>query len=278
MSEEWQRRVCQELGLRFVCANACDEGGPNVQLRHPTFGHRIIGDGNCLFRAFSYIITGAEDQHFELRCRIVEHFKSVDYRLIETAITAPTVQEYIANSGVVAEMFVLASMVGANVYSYRMQNYFFEICTPGVVIHPDNYGAQSMYILYTGDHFNVMLSQEPGMVHVYVYRSYKSSTSLQVHHMLQTTKFNILLGDCGQTHLYTHLKCVYTCTCVSPLRWSTLCVYMNVYLIVCTGQCNTTLSGIQPTETASDTAIAGPLELGDSILHQQHWYMYMQVM
>ena len=113
VSEEWQRRVCQELGLRFVCANACDEGGPNVQLRRTTF------------RAFSYIITGAEDQHFELRCRIVEHLRSVDYRLIETAITAPTVQEYIANSGVdrqgawgsVAEMFVLASMVGANVYS-----------------------------------------------------------------------------------------------------------------------------------------------------------------
>ena len=135
MSEEWQRRVCQELGLRFVCAHSCDVGGPNVQLRHPTFGRRIIGDGNCLFRAFSYIITGAEDQHFELRCRIVEHFRSVDYRLIETAITAPTVHEYIANSGVdrqgawggVAEMFVLASMVGANVYSYRMQNNFFEI-------------------------------------------------------------------------------------------------------------------------------------------------------
>ena len=170
MSEEWQRRVCQELGLRFVCAHACDVGGPNVQLTHPTFGHRIIGDGNCLFRAFSYMITGAEDQHFELRCRVVEHFRSVDYRLIETAITAPTVQEYIANSGVdrqgawggVAEIFVLASMVGANVYLYRMQNYFFEICTPTVVIHPDNYGAQSMYIiLYTGDHFNVMLSQEP---------------------------------------------------------------------------------------------------------------------
>ena len=75
MSEKWQRRVCHELGLRFVCANACDEGGPNVKLGHPTFGHRIIGDGNCLFRAFSYIITGAEDQHIELRCRIVEHLQ-----------------------------------------------------------------------------------------------------------------------------------------------------------------------------------------------------------
>ena len=172
VSEEWQRRVCQELALRFVCANACDEGGPNVKLKHPTFGHRIIGDGNCLFRAFSYIITGAEDQHFELRCRIVERLRSVGYRLLVIAIHEPTVQQYIANSrvdrqgawGTWFEMMVLANMVGANVYSYRIQNDYYEIASPGYIdptAYPQDYGRQSMYILYTGDHFNVVLSQEP---------------------------------------------------------------------------------------------------------------------
>ena len=172
VSEEWQRRVCQELGLRFVCANACDEGGPNVKLKHPTFGHRIIGDGNCLFRAFSYIITGAEDQHFELRCRIVERLRSVGHRLLVVDIHEPTVQQYIANSrvdrqgawGTWVEMMVLANMVGANVYSYRIQNDYYEIASPGYIdpaAYPQDYGRQSMYILYTGNHFNVVLSQEP---------------------------------------------------------------------------------------------------------------------
>ena len=52
-------------------------------------------------------------------------------------------------------------------------------------------------------------------------------------------------------------------------------VYMNVYLIVhvCTCLCNTRFSGIQPTETANDTAIAGAVELGGSMQHQQQWYM-----
>ena len=130
MSEEWQRRVCQELGLRFVCANACDVGGPDVKLRPPTFGHRIIGDGNCLFRAFSYIITGAEDQHFELRCRIVERLTSVGHRLLVNYISEATLQQYITNSrmdrqgtwGTIVEMFVLAYMVGVNVYSYNLND------------------------------------------------------------------------------------------------------------------------------------------------------------
>ena len=39
MSVEWQHWVCQELGLRFVRANKCIAGGPDVspdvRLNHP---------------------------------------------------------------------------------------------------------------------------------------------------------------------------------------------------------------------------------------------------
>ena len=41
-------------------------GGPNAPLTRPNMRSvkRIEGDGNCLFRAFSYnIITGSESQH-----------------------------------------------------------------------------------------------------------------------------------------------------------------------------------------------------------------------
>ena len=82
-----------------------------------------------------------------------------------------TVQQYIANScvdrqgawGTWVEMMVLANMVGANVYSYCIQNDYYEIYTPGYIdpaVYPQDYGRQSMYILYMGDHFNVVLSQE----------------------------------------------------------------------------------------------------------------------
>ena len=172
VSEEWKRRVCQELGLRFVCANACDVGGPDVKLRHPTFGHRILGDGNCLFRAFSYLITGAEDQHFELRCRIVERLTSVGHRLLVNYISEATLQQYITNSrmdrqgtwGTIVEMFVLAYMVGVNVYSYDLNDWNYRNFSPGVIdyeTYPENYARHGIYFIYTGNHFNVVLSQEP---------------------------------------------------------------------------------------------------------------------
>ena len=172
VSEEWQRRVCQELGLRFVCANACDVGGPDVKLRPPTFGHRILGDGNCLFRAFSYLITRAEDQHFELRCRIVERLTSVGHRLLVNYISEATLQQYITNSrmdrqgtwGTIVEMLVLAYMVGVNVYSYNLNDWNYLNFSPGVIdyeTYPENYARHGIYFIYTGNHFNVVLSQEP---------------------------------------------------------------------------------------------------------------------
>ena len=38
---------------------------------------KIRGDGNCLFRAMSYIITGSEDQHLAIRHAITTHMLSI---------------------------------------------------------------------------------------------------------------------------------------------------------------------------------------------------------
>ena len=82
--------MCQELGLQFICANECDAGGSQVKLAHPTFKHKVCGDGNCLFCAFSYLITSTEDQHFEVCCSIVEHLRSVGHRLLGNFIDEAT--------------------------------------------------------------------------------------------------------------------------------------------------------------------------------------------
>ena len=39
----------------------------------------IGGDGNCLFRALCYIISGSEAKHGELRSAIVAHMRSIPY-------------------------------------------------------------------------------------------------------------------------------------------------------------------------------------------------------
>ena len=78
LGEATQRRLCRQLGLRFIKSNGCTGGGADVPLRAPRSMHRIQGDGNCLFRAFSYAITGSERQHLFLRRAIIHYMRTTD--------------------------------------------------------------------------------------------------------------------------------------------------------------------------------------------------------
>ena len=54
----------------------------------------IEGDGNCLFRAFSYVITGSEPQHSGIRYLIVEHLSSLVGTESETKLLNTTISDY----------------------------------------------------------------------------------------------------------------------------------------------------------------------------------------
>ena len=79
VDEEWQRQACRLLNLRFVQPFERESGGQDVIPTLPDTCHLrcIGGDGNCLFRALSFIITGSESQHFEIRSSIVAHMFNV---------------------------------------------------------------------------------------------------------------------------------------------------------------------------------------------------------
>ena len=57
---DWQR-TCRSLGLGYCGSIAL--GGSDICLTSPLTLRPITGDGNCLFRAFSFIITGEVEQH-----------------------------------------------------------------------------------------------------------------------------------------------------------------------------------------------------------------------
>uniref|UniRef100_A0A1X7V588 OTU domain-containing protein n=1 Tax=Amphimedon queenslandica TaxID=400682 RepID=A0A1X7V588_AMPQE len=73
-NEEVQRRWCEILNLKFVTAARILPGSPTTPLsdeRVPNSTLDVPGDGNCLFYALSYLITGSISQHYELRRAIV---------------------------------------------------------------------------------------------------------------------------------------------------------------------------------------------------------------
>ena len=67
--DEWQKSLCQLLGLIFVRRNITHILQPiEFSISHQLAATvRIRGDGNSFFRALAFVITGSQDEHQELR-------------------------------------------------------------------------------------------------------------------------------------------------------------------------------------------------------------------
>ena len=85
INEQWQKSVRAKIpDLQFISPFVCSPGSRDVILTHPNRRRlrSIGGDGNCLFCALSYIITGSENQHYKTRALIISHMLSISHMLI----------------------------------------------------------------------------------------------------------------------------------------------------------------------------------------------------
>ena len=39
--------------------------------------HPIGGDGNCMFRSVSYVMTGSQEQYLEVRAKTLKHMETI---------------------------------------------------------------------------------------------------------------------------------------------------------------------------------------------------------
>ena len=79
VDEQWQRGTCASLGFNFKKTNGVAPGSVSLPLTCPDQQKvkSIMGDGNCMFRSLSYVITGSENQHKDVRAKIVQHMKDI---------------------------------------------------------------------------------------------------------------------------------------------------------------------------------------------------------
>ena len=77
--ENWQQ-ACTRLGIRFLKSAGFQPGGPDTVLTRPDLRslRNVQPDGNCYFRALSYVITGSEAQHMVIREAIVSYMLSIE--------------------------------------------------------------------------------------------------------------------------------------------------------------------------------------------------------
>jgi len=68
VGKHWQQAKCRARKLDLK--QSLKSNLKIKMLNHPCATQKIIGDGNCLFRAFSYAVTGTEEQHVIIRQNI----------------------------------------------------------------------------------------------------------------------------------------------------------------------------------------------------------------
>ena len=88
----WQRTACAVLDVQYYNSNNMKVSGLDGEMHQPLTEpnlrrvKRIGGDGNCLFRSFSYIVTGSEEHHMEIRQSILLHMIEISGLLITSGI------------------------------------------------------------------------------------------------------------------------------------------------------------------------------------------------
>ena len=95
VDDEWQRQACALMNVRFICPFERDSGNPEqiLTLSNVFTLRHIGGDGNCLLRAMSFIITGSERYHFEIRSVIMAHLTTI--RHLVTGLGVDGHQKYL---------------------------------------------------------------------------------------------------------------------------------------------------------------------------------------
>ena len=124
----------------------------------------------------SFIITGSERQHFEIRSAIMAHLTTIPHLVTGLGVDGhqkyltyynggySSVENYLtrtdmATSGIWDdfEMILLAHMLDTIVYSYKAGQYWIA-SSPHGIDHslPKDVNRKSLYIYYTATHYEVV--------------------------------------------------------------------------------------------------------------------------
>ncbi|VDI78599.1 Hypothetical predicted protein [Mytilus galloprovincialis] len=92
----------------------------------PTNIHPIIGDGNCFFRAVSFIMTGSEDYHEAVRKHLTAYMMTIPLKLSTVLPPRITVRQYLQKSNMASlsvwatevEITAMASCLQTDIYVF----------------------------------------------------------------------------------------------------------------------------------------------------------------
>ena len=92
----WQLKHATSLKLSIMLTHEFNSSEETIE--SPSTIHRIIGDGNCFFRCISFMITGTENFHSNIRHITVNHMKKLHHRMEMILPPGTTTMKYLSTS------------------------------------------------------------------------------------------------------------------------------------------------------------------------------------
>ena len=167
LHETQKKNICSNLGINYINRNSGGGLEKDGNIGHPVRIKHVIGDGNCFFRAVSYIISGTESNHIHLRKATVKHLLETNDLFSNTlSHEFRTVEEYVLKERVMdigtwasnTEISSVANLINTDVYSFNDQLLTWQMYSaknPGRINEVTT--ERGIYILYTnGNHFDVV--------------------------------------------------------------------------------------------------------------------------
>ena len=163
---QWQQDTCRMLHLDFKkSSNVQYDVDREIPLTVPKNIRKVQGDGNCLFRCLSNVVTGEERQHERVRSAIVDHMPNLPSRLVQAYVPNGDVNEHLRRSkmnrsgiwGTETEIATFSHLLQINIYVYTPRYREWAAYTPTF----DNTATldRSIYIKNTGNnHFDPVRS------------------------------------------------------------------------------------------------------------------------
>ncbi|CAG2249461.1 unnamed protein product [Mytilus edulis] len=164
-------KLCTNLGLRFEKSSypLYDLTTPNI-IGNPKDLQKIIGDGNCFYRAISYAITGTETNHIKIRSAIVNHIHQLGTNLHSLLQHGQTCFSYVLQNQInipgswatEVEIFVASNLLRTHIFtyvntgnnSYKWTKFDANYLNPNIIT--DETG---IYLNHTnGNHYDIVLS------------------------------------------------------------------------------------------------------------------------
>jgi hypothetical protein len=165
-TKDLQQSLCNILSLPLKREH---KPCPNKNLGTPTEIREIVGDGNCLFRALSYAITGWQRYYDTVKQNVLNHMEDIE-QLLSPHMKNKPLSSYLDSSkmentdswGTDVEIIAASSLLSTDIYVYTKvgQGDIFEWqkFSKSMLNGSKPKNTCAIYLQHTnGDHYDIVL-------------------------------------------------------------------------------------------------------------------------